>query len=138
MFVKKKSGEIRLCVDYGELSERTVKDAYPLLYRVRFKINFLALLFFQPLTSKIGFDRFQLAQMTVRTAFCPSPGIGLFLFPTIPFGLNGTPSTFQRLMNTIFQGIPFVTTYLDDILTHSANEKGTRMQQVLEQYEQLA
>ena len=30
VFVRKKNGEVRLCVDYRELNKRTVKDAYPL------------------------------------------------------------------------------------------------------------
>ena len=56
-----------------------------------------------------------------KTAFCPGPGMGLFEFCRMPFGLTGAPSSFQRLMNQIFRGLPYVTTYIDDILIHSAS-----------------
>lgn len=47
--------------------------------------------------------------------------MGLFQFRRMPFGLTGAPSSFQRLMDKIFRGLPFVTTYLDDILIHSTD-----------------
>ena len=49
--------------------------------------------------------------------------MGLFQFRRMPFGLCGAPSTFQRLMNTVMRGLPFVTTYIDDVLIHSPNEE---------------
>ena len=58
-----------------------------------------------------------------KIAFCPGPGMGLFQFCRMPFGLPGAPSSFQRLMNQIFMGFPFVTTYIDDVLVHSASEE---------------
>ena len=55
-----------------------------------------------------------------KTKLSPGPGMGLFQFRRMPFG---TPSTFQRLMNTVMRGLPFVTTYIDDVLIHSPNEE---------------
>ena len=54
-----------------------------------------------------------------KTAFCPGPGLGLFQFCRMPFGLSGAPASFQRLMDTLFRDFSFVTTYLDDVLIHS-------------------
>ena len=39
----------------------------------------------------------------------------------MPFGLSGAPSSFQHLMDKVCCGLPYVTTYLDDVLIHSAN-----------------
>eukprot|EP00731_Ephydatia_muelleri_P003079 Em0001g3079a len=60
-----------------------------------------------------------------KTAFSPGPGMGFFQFTRMPFGLHvcGAPSTFQRLMDVVMRGLPFVTTYIDDVLIHSANEE---------------
>ena len=75
-----------------------------------------------------------------KTAFCPGPGMGLFQFTRMPFGLTGAPSSFQRLMNNIFRDLPFVTTYIDDILVHSANEEQHKehLQQVFQSYKKVA
>ena len=61
-----------------------------------------------------------------KTAFFPGPGMGLFQFCRMPFGLTGVPGSFQRLMNSIFRGLPCVTIYLDVILTHSADVEAHR------------
>ena len=73
-----------------------------------------------------------------KTAFCPGPSMGLFQFTRMPFGLTGAPSSFQRLMNKIFRDLPFVTTYIDDILVHSANEEQHEyhLQQVFQKLEE--
>ncbi|KAL5479377.1 hypothetical protein EMCRGX_G022895 [Ephydatia muelleri] len=58
-----------------------------------------------------------------KTAFSPGPGMGLFQFKRMPFGLCGASSTFQRLLNTVMRGLPYVTTYQDDVLIHSPSEE---------------
>ena len=58
-----------------------------------------------------------------KTAFSPGPGMGLFQFTRMPFGLCGAPSTFQRLMDVVMRGLAFVTAYIDDVLIHSANKE---------------
>ena len=45
--------------------------------------------------------------------------MGLYQFKQMPFGLTGVPGSFQRLMNKIMRGLPFVTTYIDNVLVHS-------------------
>ena len=54
-----------------------------------------------------------------KTAFSPGPGMGLYQFNRMPFGLTGAPGSFQRLMDKIMRGLPFVSTFIDDILVHS-------------------
>ena len=46
---------------------------------------------------------------------------GLFEFLSMPFGLKNTAQTFQRLMDRIFKGLPFVFIYLDDVLVASSS-----------------
>ena len=46
---------------------------------------------------------------------------GLFEFLSMRFGLKNTAQTFQRLIDQIFRGLPFIFVYLDDILVASTN-----------------
>ena len=48
---------------------------------------------------------------------------GLFEFLYMPFGLKNAAQTFQRLMDRIFRGLPFVFIYLDDVLVASRTRK---------------
>ena len=68
-----------------------------------------------------------------KTAFCPGPGMGLYEFCCMPFGLSGAPGSFQRLMDKILHGLPFVVIYLDDILIHSTDvsQHADNLRQVL-------
>ena len=59
----------------------------------------------------------------MNTAFCPGPGLELYQLCHMPFGLSGAPSSFQRLMDKVLRGLSFATTYVDDILVHSASEQ---------------
>ena len=122
VFVRKKSGEIRLCVDYRELNKKTTKDAYPLPLPDEVQDQLKGAKVFTTLDLQCGYWQMPVNSTDrEKTAFCPGPGMGLFQFCRMPFGLAGAPSSFQRLMNQIFRGLPFVTTYIDDVLVHSAD-----------------
>lgn len=123
VFVRKKSGEIRLCVDYRELNKKTQKDAYPLPLPDEVQDKLAGATVFTTLDLQSGYWQIPVnPEDRPKTAFCPGPGMGLFEFCCMPFGLTGAPSSFQRLMNQIFRGLPYVTTYIDDILVHSTNK----------------
>lgn len=124
VFVPKKSGELRLCIDYRELNKKTTKDAYPLPLPDEVQDRLSGSTIFSTLDLQSGY--WQLPVSTTdreKTAFCPGPGMGLYEFRRMPFGLSGAPSSFQRLMDKVFRGLPFVTIYLDDILVHSPTEE---------------
>ena len=122
VFVRKKTGDIRLCVDYRELNKRTTKDAYPLPRPDEVQDQLAGSQVFSTLDLQCGY--WQLPVHTAdcdKTAFSPGPGMGLFQFRRMPFGLSGAPASFQRLMDKVCRGLPFTTTYLDDVLVHSAS-----------------
>jgi hypothetical protein len=117
VFVPKKSGEIRMCIDYRELNKRTKKDL-PLPDEVQDRLAGSTI--FSTLDLQSGYWQLPVNKSDrEKTAFCPGPGMGLYQFCRMPFGLTGAPSSFQRLMDTVLRGLPFILIYLDDILIHS-------------------
>ena len=62
------------------------------------------------------------------------PGMGQFQWVTSPMGLLGCPASFQRLMETVVNGLTNVIVYIDDLLVHSAThtEHITALDQVLQ------
>ena len=121
VFVRKKSGDIRLCVDYRELNKRTAKDAYPLPRPDDVQDQLTGSTVFSALDLQNGYWQLPVSPADQpKTAFSPGPGLGLFQFRRMPFGLAGAPASFQRLMDKVCRGLPFVTVYLDDVLIHSS------------------
>ena len=118
--VQKKTGEIRLCVDYRELNAKTRRDAYP-LPRIDESLDALSgAKWFSTLDLASGYNQVPMAEKDKeKTAFCTP--FGLFEFNRMPFGLCNAPGTFQRLMERIFgdQSLQSLLLYLDDIVIFS-------------------
>ena len=79
--------------------------------------------------AKFGLGSRLLAQVPVaeedrvKTAFI-TPN-GLFHFKVMPFCLNGAPSTFQRMMDRVLQGLElFFADYIDDIVIFGGTTSG--------------
>ena len=114
VFVPKKSGELRICVDYTVLNKQSVRDSYPLPLPDEIQDHLTNATVFSTLDLHGGYWQFPVAEIDQpKTAFCPGPGME---FCRMPFGLTGAPASFQRLMDS---GLPFASTYLDDILVYS-------------------
>eukprot|EP00731_Ephydatia_muelleri_P003131 Em0001g3131a len=123
VYVEKKSGDIRLCVDYRELNKRTKKDAYPLPLPDEVQGHMAGATIFSTLDLQSGYWQLPVyAKDREKTAFCPGPGMGLYQFTRMPFGLTGAPSSFQHLMDTVMRGLLFVRTYIDDVIIFSKDE----------------
>ena len=123
VFVPKKLGQLRICIDYQELNKRTTKDSYPLPLPDEVQDRLAGSTVFSTLDLYRGYWQLPVNPADrEKTTFCPESGMGLYEFCRMPFGLSGAPSSFQNLMDKTLQGLPFVTIYLDDILVHSKNE----------------
>ena len=110
VFVRKKTGEICLCVDYRELNKRTTRDACPLPLPDEVQDWLAGSSIFSTLDLQNGYWQLPVNPADKeKTAFCPGPGMGLFQFLRMPFGLSGPPSSFQRFMDKIFRGLSYVT-----------------------------
>ena len=118
VLVKKKDGSLRLCVDYRRLNEVSETDAYP-MPRIDDLIDRLGKAgYISTLDLTRGYWQVPMAQQArAKTAFATP--YGLFQFNVMPFGLQGAPATFQRLMDSVVRGLEFTAAYLDDLIVYS-------------------
>ena len=101
-----------------------MKDAYPLLLPDKVQDRLSESKVFSELDLHSGYWQLPVKEEDcIKTAFCPGPGMGLYEFCRMPFGVTGGPSSFQRLMDKVLHGLPFATSYIDDVLVHSPNMK---------------
>jgi len=99
--VPKKSGELRICVDYRSLNKQTAKDSYPLPLPDEVQDRLANAAVFSTLDLPSGYWQLLVAEADQpKAAFCPGPGMGLYQFCHMPFGLSGAPASFQRLSFT--------------------------------------
>ncbi|GJR78313.1 putative reverse transcriptase domain-containing protein [Tanacetum coccineum] len=135
LFVKKKDGSFRMCIDYRELNKLTVKNRYPLP-----RIDDL----FDQLQGSSVYSKIDLRsgyhQLRVRKEDIPKTAFrtryGHYEFQVMPFGLTNAPAVFMDLMNRVCKPYldKFVIVFIDDILIYSKNKKEHKehLKQILE------
>nr|GEU36401.1 putative reverse transcriptase domain-containing protein [Tanacetum cinerariifolium] len=124
LFVKKKDGSFRMCIDYHELNKLSVKNRYPLP-----RIDDL----FDQLQGSSVYSKIDLRsgyhQLRVREKDVPKTAFRTryrhYEFQVMPFGLTNAPTVFMNLMNRVCKPYldKFVIVFIDDILIYSKNEK---------------
>ena len=81
VYVRKKDGSIRLCVDYRALNKQTVKDAYPLPLPDEVQDHLAGSTIYSTLDLQSGYWQIPVHLTDYeKTAFCPGPGLDLFQF----------------------------------------------------------
>lgn len=121
---KKPDGTWRFCVDYRRLNSITKEAKYP-LPRIEDCLDHLkGARYFSKLDLRSGYWQVRIHPDDVeKSAFRTHRGHHEFL--VVPFGLQGAPSCFQRLINHYLQPYlgKFVIVYLDDILIYSKTKE---------------
>ena len=147
LFVEKKTGDLRMVVDYRALNKITVKNRYPLPRIDDLFDKLFGAQYFSCLDAASGFHQILLKdEDKPKTAF--RTPFGHYQFRVLPFGLTNAPATFQAVMNNLFNPpkfnadgslnprhrlSEFAIVFIDDILifSKSADEHRRHVEIVL-------
>ncbi|KAA0055429.1 ty3-gypsy retrotransposon protein [Cucumis melo var. makuwa] len=123
LFVKKKDGSMRLCIDYRELNKVTVKNRYPLPRIDDLFDQLQGATVFSKIDLRSGYHQLRIKDGDVpKTAF--HSRYGHYEFIVMSFGWTNAPTVFMNLMNRVFREFldTFVIVFIDDILIYSKTE----------------
>ena len=139
LFVPKKGGQLRLCVDYRALNKVTKKNRAPLPLISEILDRLGKARVYTKLDLKEAYHRLRIREGDEwKTAFrCR---YGHFEYNVMPFGLVNAPATFQTFINDVLGDLVDTTciAYLDDILIYSEKEADhtQHVRRVLERLQQ--
>ncbi|GKB98488.1 putative reverse transcriptase domain-containing protein, partial [Tanacetum coccineum] len=124
LFVKKKDGSFRMCIDYRELNRLTVKNRYPLLRIDDLFDQLQGSRVYSKIDLRSGYHQLRVREEDIpKTAF--RTRYAHYEFQVMLFGLTNVPTIFMDLMNRVCKPYLdiFVIVFIDDILIYSKRRK---------------
>ena len=120
LFVKKKDGTLRMCIDYRQINKVTIKNKYPLPRIEDLFDQLKGASVFLKIDLRSGYYQLQVKEVDVlKTTF--RTRYGHYEFLVMPIGLTNASASFMDLMNRVFHPYldQFVVVFIDDILVYS-------------------
>jgi len=124
LFVRKKDGSLRMCIDYRELNRLTIKNKYPLPRIDDLFDQFKEATVFSKIDLRSGYHQLKVKEADIlKTAI--RTRYGHYEFLVMLFGVTNAPSVFMDLMNQVFHKYldQFVVVFIGDILVYSATHE---------------
>ncbi|XP_075109051.1 uncharacterized protein LOC142180854 [Nicotiana tabacum] len=135
--VKKKNGQIRVCVDFKDLNNACPKDEFPLPIpelMIDSTTGYEAMSF---MDGSSGYNQIRMAPKDEELTAFRTPK-GIYCYKVMPFGLKNVGATYQRAMQNIFDDILHknVECYEDDLVVKS-RKRGDHLQDLRMVFERL-
>jgi hypothetical protein len=124
LFVEKKDGIQRMCVDYRSLNEVIIKNKYSLPRIEDLFDQMKGASVFLKIDLRSGYHQLKIQESDIpETAF--HTRYGLYEYIVMSFGLTNAPAYVMYLMNKVFMEYldKFVVVFIDDILIFSKTEE---------------
>jgi hypothetical protein len=119
LFVEKKDGTKRMCIDYRMLNSMMIKNRYPLPRMEDLLDRLKKAMFFSKIDLRSGYHQMKIREQDIpKTAF--TTRYGLYEFVVVSFGLTNTSAYIMNFMNKVFMEEldRFVVVFIDDILIY--------------------
>ena len=117
-----KEEDYRTCGDYKNLNKISTPDRYPIPNINSLSSKLYGKKFYSKIDLKAAYNQVPIHPDDVYKTAVTTP-FGLFQYNFMPFGLRGSSSTFQRMMDNLFADVKCIFIYLDDILIFSEDEE---------------
>lgn len=99
--VKKKNGQIRVCVDFRDLNKACPKDDFPLPVTEVIIDHTSSYEVFSFMDGSSGYNQIKVDPEDQKHTAFRTP-IGIYCYKVMPFGLKNAGATYQRAMTDIF------------------------------------
>ena len=122
LFVKKRDGSLRLCIDYRQLNRATIRNQYPLPRIDELFDQLQGSWVYSMIDLRSGYHQLKVRENDVSKTYFRTR-YGHYEFLVMPFGLTNAPAAFMDLMNRVFSPYldKFVIVFIDEILVYSGS-----------------